>query len=197
MQMRTLSSFSLKKRRLKGNLINLYKYWTRGSKEHRARNTGNTEIQEIQFKHKIKLICCECGQTLEQFAQRGCGGTIPGDIQNPSMLIFAGIELIFFIGASMRICFGFVLKTVLIMQRCFRYHWAVLTQSQGLFCFSHHTPPASRLGVHKKLGGDTARTADPTDQREIPCHMMSCSAYKAKGRRRKGDIKSDGTCLPK
>jgi len=40
--------------------------------------------------------------------------------------------------------------------------------------------------VHRKLGGDPARTADPTDQRDIPCHMMSCSAHKAGGRRRKG-----------
>ncbi|KAK4824954.1 hypothetical protein QYF61_021642 [Mycteria americana] len=29
------------------------------------------------------------------------------------------------------------------------------------FAASHPTPPASRLGVHKKLGGDTAGTADP------------------------------------
>jgi len=33
-----------------------------------------------------------------------------------------------------------------------------------------------------KLGGDTARTADPSD---IPCHMTSRSAYKAGERRRK------------
>ncbi|KAK2518109.1 hypothetical protein Q9966_014424 [Columba livia] len=31
-----------------------------------------------------------------------------------------------------------------------------------VFSASHSTPPVgSRLGVHKKLGGDTARTADP------------------------------------
>jgi len=29
------------------------------------------------------------------------------------------------------------------------------------FSASHTIPPASRLGMHKKLGGDTARTADP------------------------------------
>jgi len=34
----------------------------------------------------------------------------------------------------------------------------ILTQCQRLFCFSP-TPPARRLWVHKKLGGDTARTA--------------------------------------
>lgn len=38
----------------------------------------------------------------------------------------------------------------------------------------------------------------PTDQRDIPDHMISCSIYKAGGRRRKaGDIWSDGVFLPK
>jgi len=55
------------------------------------------------------------------------------------VLILSEIELIFFIVASMRLCFGFVLKTVLITQTCFSYCWAVLTQSQGLFCFPHYT----------------------------------------------------------
>jgi len=30
------------------------------------------------------------------------------------------------------------------------------------FPASHTTPPGSRLGVHKKLGGDKAGTADPS-----------------------------------
>lgn len=42
----------------------------------------NFEIQEIQFKHKKKLFYHEGGQTLAQVAQRGCGITILGDIQN-------------------------------------------------------------------------------------------------------------------
>jgi len=37
----------------------------------------------------------------------------------------------------MGLSFGFVLKTVLITQRCFSYRSAMLTQSQDLFCFSH------------------------------------------------------------
>jgi len=36
-------------------------------------------------------------------------------------LVLAGIELIFFIVAGMGLCFGFVLKTVLITQGCFSY----------------------------------------------------------------------------
>jgi len=54
------------------------------------------------------------------------------------MLVLAGIGLIFFVVANMGLCFGFVLKTVLIIQGYFHYCWAVLAQSQGLFCFSHH-----------------------------------------------------------
>jgi len=37
----------------------------------------------------------------------------------------------------MGLSLGFVLKTVLITQGCFRYCWAVLTQSEGIFCLSH------------------------------------------------------------
>jgi len=37
------------------------------------------------------------------------------------VLVLAGVELIFFIGASAGLCFGFVLKTVLIIQGCFTY----------------------------------------------------------------------------
>jgi len=39
-----------------------------------------------------------------------------------NVLVLAGIELIFFVVASMRQCFGFVLKTALIIQGCFNYH---------------------------------------------------------------------------
>lgn len=52
----------------------------------------------------------------------------------------------------------------------------------------HLTPPARGLGVHKELGGDTAWTADPTDQRNIPDHMASWSVCRARGRRRKGEL---------
>ena len=64
----------------------------------------------------------------------------------------AGIELIFFRVASVGLCFGFVLETVLITQGYF------LVAEQGLhrvkaFSVPHPTPPVSRLGVHKELGG--------------------------------------------
>lgn len=61
---------------------------------------------------------------------------------------------------SMGLCFALVLKTVLITQGCFCYCWAVLTQSQS-FSASHPTSAAGRLGIHRKLGGDAIRRADP------------------------------------
>jgi len=44
--------------------------------------------------------------------------------------------------------------------------------------------------VHKKLGGDTA------DQIDIPYLMMSCSAYKAKGRRKWGTFRVMAFAFP-
>ena len=38
-----------------------------------------------------------------------------------SVLVLAGVELIFFTVASMGLCFEFVLETVLIIQVCFSY----------------------------------------------------------------------------
>ena len=46
---------------------------------------------------------------------------VPHRIPFKGVLVLAGIELIFFTVASTELCFGFVLKTVLIMQRCFCY----------------------------------------------------------------------------
>ena len=37
------------------------------------------------------------------------------------VLVLAGVELIFFAVAGMGLCFGFVLKTVLVIQGCFSY----------------------------------------------------------------------------
>ena len=51
----------------------------------------------------------------------------------------------------MRLCFGFVLKTALITQGCFPYRWAVLTQSQGLFCCSSH-PTSEWAGGAQEAG---------------------------------------------
>jgi len=65
----------------------------------------------------------------------------------------------FFIVATKRLYFGFVLKTVLIIQRYFIAEQCL--HRAKVFSASHTIPPMNRLLVHKKLGGDTAGTADP------------------------------------
>ena len=81
-------------------------------------------------------------------------------------------------------------------QRCFSSCWAVLNQSQGLFCFSSHQ--WGGWGCTRGWEGTQPGQLTPTDQRDIPDHVVSCSAYKAGGRRRRGvDVQSDGVCLPK
>ena len=73
-----------------------------GSKQsqNKSKNTyieliNNTENQAPLHTHHIKLLL--------------------------RVLVLAGIELIFFIVASMGLCFGFVLETVLIIQGYFSY----------------------------------------------------------------------------
>ena len=48
------------------------------------------------------------------------------------------------------------------------------------FSFPHSAPPASRLGVRKKLGGDTARTADP-ERCSMPCGIVLSTKTSGKG----------------
>ena len=66
---------------------------------------------------ETKLVVSVCAvslaktQNMPLFVNRTCQG----------VLVLAEIELIFSIVASMGLRFGFVLKTVLIIQRCFRY----------------------------------------------------------------------------
>lgn len=49
--------------------------------------------------------------------------------RNPRMLVWAGVELIFFTVSDLGLCFEFVLIT----QGCFYFCWSEFTQSQGLF----------------------------------------------------------------
>ena len=78
--------------------------------------------------------------------------------KNYVVLVLTGVELIFFIVAGMGLSFGFVLETVLII----------------LFL----TPPHQQAGwgCTRSWEGVQLRQLTPTDQRDIPYHMMSCSA---------------------
>lgn len=68
--------------------------------------------------------------------------------------------------AYMMLCFGVLMKTLLITHQYFSCCTAVLTLSQGL-CFSC-CPARAELRVHKELGTGTARTADPDRPKGCP-----------------------------
>jgi len=89
-------------------------------------------------------------------------------MSHTSVLVSAGIELIFLLAAGAVLWFGFSMRIILIM-----------LIDRELFSF----PCFANGETYEKLGGDTARTADP---RGIPYHMASHSSYEAGGRRRKG-----------
>jgi len=89
------------------------------------------------------------------------------------IMVLAGIKFIFIIEADSMLCFGFLMKTVVVAEGCFSCCRAVLTApgTSGSSCCA----ASKGLGVHKQRGGDRART-------------------KVTGRR---DVQSGGVCLPK
>ena len=77
------------------------------------------------------------------------------------------------------LCFGFVIRRALITRQCSDSCWAVLAQCQGSLFPTQH-PPVSRLGISKRLGGTQLGQLTPTDQKDIPCLMISCLAITLK-----------------
>lgn len=106
----------------------------------------------IKKRQKISLgnVCC-----LGHFAFQTCD----------SVVFLAGVELIFFIISGMDLCFGFLIKTLMIIQRCFCYFEQGLDRVKA---FSASHSPQTSQGVPKDLGEGTAGTADHTDHRDIP-----------------------------
>lgn len=80
--------------------------------------------------------------------------------RNPRMLVWAGVELIFFTVSDLGLCFEFVLIT----QGCFYFCWS---ESRPFLRLPH------LVGVHKEMGGAQPGQLIPTDPGDIPdlwCH---------------------------
>ena len=86
-KLRELGSLSLKKKRLRGDLTNAYEYLKGGCQEDGAKlflvvPSNRTRDNGHKLKHR-KFHYFEDDRALEQVAQRGCGVSFSGDIQNP------------------------------------------------------------------------------------------------------------------
>jgi len=66
-----------------------------------------------------------------------------------------------------------------------------------VFSASHSTPPASGLGVHEKVGGDAAGTADPNWPKWYSMLYDIMLSIESWGRKKEGGgFWLDGFCLP-
>ena len=86
--------FSLEKR-LRGDLVNAYKYLKGGCQEDGAglfsivpnnspRGNGHKlEHRQFHLNMRKKLLSCEGARAVAQAAQGGCGVSFPGDIESP------------------------------------------------------------------------------------------------------------------
>lgn len=100
-----------------------------------------------------------------------------------SVVILAGIKLISFTITCIGLCCGFtMLISVLIIEACFCYCWAALTQHQGFF----YSSPHQWGGWGYTKSGTQPGQLSQIDPWAIPHHVVSCSACKLGIRSKKG-----------
>lgn len=75
------------------------------------------------------------------------------------------------------------METLLIIQGCFGIFEQCLHRAKA-FSACQPTPLVSRMGVHKGLGGGTARTLTPADPKDNSGQTVSYLAHKEGERRR-------------
>lgn len=110
-----------------------------------------------------------------------------------NVLGLAGIKLPSFLAAHTVPCFVFVVKLVLITCQCFGFCRTILAQYQDFYSFPL---PCPKLGAWVWEGTQPWQLA-LTYQRDIPCHMVLCSAMKTRGGGGRGNVCGYGICLSK
>lgn len=113
-----------------------------------------------------------------------------------NVLGLAGIKLPSFLAAHTVPCFVFVVKLVLITCQCFGFCRTILAQYQDFYSFPLPCPKLSRLGAWVWEGTQPWQLA-LTYQRDIPCHMVLCSAMKTREGGGRGNVCGYGICLSK
>lgn len=113
------------------------------------------------------------------------------------MLVLTAVEVVFFTASRMRLCFGSVLNTALIAQRCCCYCWAGIHRAK--VSPGYHTAlQMRRLLAPGSLRGDTAGTGGPNWSKGCSRRCNIRLSVNSGGRgKKKGIIWSDAVCPPK
>lgn len=111
------------------------------------------------------------------------------------IIVLSGIQLVFFIVAGMVICLWFVMKSVLVKHQCLVVAEQCLHRAKD-FSVSHAALPTRRLGMHKKLGGVTARGHSQDSNRPKGYPITYGIMLSSKSGRKKEEGRSYNVCFP-